>query len=476
MTTPIVISEEFIFDFQNDIGIDSSRTVLRKYHENFKNAFNLEGNYPIFLDTNILLNYYGMSKENKTKLKTFFEDKIGRIHLTQQIEKEFQRNRESAISDYFSTLNEIRTNYETDLQKGVKSKFKNLLESKIVEQDFPDIMDAIKKIYEELDVKLFSNDSLLNKVAENVKSSIDESKDLLFIDPILDVYSKFQRIPDLSATELEFLIKKYQEYLPLYKDAKETLQARLTFPGCGETKNTEKHGDFVIFHEILKYMKVNSSDAILLTRDVTKSDWLKKDRKPFIHYILKAFQMTDKTLYIFDATDLLQRISFDNIYKTDNSVTQNVHDDVDEYDEDDSTGFYRTRFLNIVLNVKEYFEKNSEDFSDFSLINDRSLLEQDLDIIALRKSGEKSGFLVYQCGSTKKGFQKNIQKRINSCDKFIDSNLADEAILCIVLTKKAYLSRLDRRMLESKSKIRIVIFFSKNLNDPTLELLSDFQV
>lgn len=471
MEEKLKISEDFIFDFENNIGIDASRIVLKKYHDNFQKAFTLEGEYPIFLDTNILLNYYGMSQENKKKLKSFFEDKVKRIHLTQQIEIEFQRNRESAISDYFQTLNEIKTNYENDLQKGIKNKFQNILQSKIVEQDFPEIRKAIEQIYQELDVKLFSNESLLDKVSENVKKSINESENLLFVDPILDVYSKFNRINDLSENELETLSKKYQEYLPIFKDAKESLKNRFTFPGCGESKTKDKEGDFIIFHEILKYMKENDSDAILLTRDVTKSDWLKKNREPFIHYILKAYQLSGHILYIFDATDLLQIISFDNIYKTDTSIIS-----LDDKENNQEETYFRNRFLNIVENVQNYFESTSEDFRHFEQISDRSFLDHDLDLIGQRKTGNKVGFLVYQCGSTKKGFQRNVQKRINSCNRFLSSNLADEAILCVILTKNSYLKRLDIENLDSEHPIRLMIFLSKNLDEPELKLLEDFEI
>jgi hypothetical protein len=417
-----------------------------------------------------------MSNENKKKLKKFFEEKSGKIHLTQQIEKEFQKNRESTITDYFKTLNEIRINYESDLQKGVKSKFNNLLQSKIVEQDFPEIMASIKKIYEELDSKLFSNDSLMDKITSDVEKSLDDNKSLIFVDPILDVYSKFNRVPDLSDGELIYLSNKYDEYLLAYKEAKESVKERLSFPGCGELKNTDKNGDFIIFHEILKFMKENTTDAILLTRDVTKSDWLKKNRQPFIHYILKVYQLTGQILYIFDATDLLQIISFENIYKTDNTIDDDLDDDFQEQIDEDPHDFYRRRFFKIVNSVKDYFERVIAELINFSIITERSSLEQDLDLIGYLKTSKRLGVLVYQCGSTRKSFQRNVQKRINACNKSMACNLCDESILAIVVNKKSYLQRFNYDLLESDYNVRIVIFYCRDFNEPQLEVIDDRRI
>ncbi|MBX2828243.1 MAG: hypothetical protein KTR22_08775 [Flavobacteriaceae bacterium] len=472
MGKEIKISKDFIFNFKNDIGIDMSRKVLKKYHENFSNAFELNDNYSIFLDTNILLNYYGMSNDNKEKLETFLKKKSKKTFLTQQIEKEFQRNRENTISDYFNTLNEIKSNFESDLQIGVKNKFQRLLESKIVEQDFPEIMSAIKGIYDELDTKLFSNDSLFEEVSKNVEKSIKDNENLLFIDPILDVFSNFQRTKDLSDEELNIVSEHYNYYLSDYKNAKESIKRRLTFPGCGEKKSSDKEGDFIIFHEIIKHMKENNSDAILLTRDVTKSDWLKQDRSPYIHYILKVYQLTGNLLYIFDATDLLKIISFENIYNTDEYVKSQSND------EDFSTKeFYKKRFLNLVSHVGTYF-LYEQNLANITLNENRSSLSDgiDLDLLGHKQDGKKLGILVYQCGSSKKGFQKNVQKRIDACNKFMGYNLGSECILSIVLAKKTYLTRLNYEELESKYDIRVSIFYCKNLDKPELELLSDIKL
>ena len=61
-------------------------------------------------------------------------------------------------------------------------------------------------------------------------------------------------------------------------------------------------------------MKQNNSDAIFLTTDTLRNDWISKDGEPFIHYIEKTFLNTGHNLYIFNAEKILNFISFENIY------------------------------------------------------------------------------------------------------------------------------------------------------------------
>ena len=133
----IKISEDFSFQIGKNVSINETNKILKEYHSKFSDAQEFKLNIPIFLDTNILLNYYGMSKLNKSDLKKFFKDNLKFIHITKQIEKEFQRNRISTIQDYFDELDKIRHNFKTDLKEGIKNKFNNLLQSKIVEMDYP---------------------------------------------------------------------------------------------------------------------------------------------------------------------------------------------------------------------------------------------------------------------------------------------------------------------------------------------------
>ena len=166
------ISASFSFNLEKDISIGETSQILKEYHSKFEDAFNLKTPLPIFLDTNILLNYYGMSIKDKAALKTFFQEKSNLIHLTEQIEKEFQRNRISTIQDYFDELRKIKTDFKSDLLEGIKNRFNNIFQSKIVEKDFPEILAAVKEIYTELNTKLLNNKDFEQQVYTEIDKTI----------------------------------------------------------------------------------------------------------------------------------------------------------------------------------------------------------------------------------------------------------------------------------------------------------------
>ena len=315
MTEEIKIDKDFSFDSSAHMSINSVKEALNKYSENFENAKNLNSNIPIFLDTNVLLNYYGMSSSEKTKLIEFLNEKSDVIIITKQIEKEFIRNRVSVINDYFSSLKKIKTVVEKDLINDIKNKFNSVLGNKILKEDYSDYWNLINNQLEKLNKELFEEDTAKSKLFDSIDEQIKVNKHIKIEDNVLDTYQNFTVTESLDENELTFLKSEYKRLLALYKDTKETVRWKLAFPGCGESKELDKaDGDFIIYHEILKYMKKNKTDAILLTNDVTKDDWISKKNEPFIHYIEKTYLNSNQNLYIFEAQRLLADISFENIY------------------------------------------------------------------------------------------------------------------------------------------------------------------
>ena len=90
---------------------------------------------------------------------------------------------------------------------------------------------------------------------------------------------------------------------------------KFTFPGCGDKKE-DPYGDFIIYHEIIKFLKTNNQDAVFLTNDVEKNDWLlrrKAELIPYTHYIINSFSLSENTLFIFHAKDKI-RVSYSPVY------------------------------------------------------------------------------------------------------------------------------------------------------------------
>ncbi|MBK7227218.1 MAG: hypothetical protein IPH96_18075 [Saprospiraceae bacterium] len=80
------INSEFSFDIERFVPIAVTQKALQKYSEGLKDAESLSNEIPIFLDTNVLLEYYKISFSERKEVKEFFLKNKGRIYLTHQIE------------------------------------------------------------------------------------------------------------------------------------------------------------------------------------------------------------------------------------------------------------------------------------------------------------------------------------------------------------------------------------------------------
>ena len=179
-----------------------------------------------------------------------------------------------------------------------------------------------------VDVDAQKIEKLQNGIKETVVRNINEEcekcckdADFEYNDPILEAISETNILPSLSNEEKDYIVELYKSLRAVY-DAKEgdLIRGDVTFPGSGDKEKpvdgpieeSVAWGDLYIYHEILNYMRKMNTDAVFLTRDVTKEDWLKKDKTPFVHYIINAYEMTGHLMYIMDADDYIP-LSFDSI-------------------------------------------------------------------------------------------------------------------------------------------------------------------
>ncbi|QYJ67719.1 hypothetical protein [Flavobacterium litorale] len=75
---------------------------------------------------------------------------------------------------------------------------------------------------------------------------------------------------------------------------------------------------------MIKFQYSSKKDTIFLTNDTTKNDWLlgnKHDLKPYTHYIINSFYLSNQTLYILNAKDKI-RISYDPIYTGEEEILE----------------------------------------------------------------------------------------------------------------------------------------------------------
>lgn len=328
-----LIGEGFCFRPENYFSAKLYHKALDEYNKSLNEAINLEGTCPIFLDTNVLLDFYKLSFTERDELLKFFEINKSRIWITSKIEEEFLKHRIDHIRNYLKSLDEFVNAYknikeELDrLKEGSIKGFDHYLENNIIlKNDYQDLRNELKTLNDSIKSKLtslFSDEDFEAKFIEKekriqeIRLRLEEQANIERQDPLLALVSEFNVTEQLNQQETEFLMKHFDSLRAEYEKCKgdNSQNWKFTFPGCGETKE-KPYGDFIIYHQILKFMKENDSNATFLTNDVQKNDWLYRNKTeliPYTHYITNSYVNTAKTLYIFQAKDKI-RISYDPVY------------------------------------------------------------------------------------------------------------------------------------------------------------------
>ena len=333
----IEINENFYFDTKKDISINITNQAIKKYSDNLEVASKLENNIPIFVDTNVLLDYYKISFSERAELYKFFEQNKKNIYITKQIEDEFLKHRIDHIRSYRKSLDEFVNAFKNikleieRLEKGEIKGFDHYLEeNKILKNDYQDlreeltaIRDDIKSdIAELIETKEYKNLILeKERKIEEIKNRLEGQTEIERNDKILEIFAEFKVVKSLTKDEKSFLKSQFDDLNKEYSKIKDdqNLNWKFTFPGCGENKN-DPYGDFFIYHEMLKFMYENNKDAVFLTNDIEKNDWLyrkKKELLPYTHYLTKTFVNTNQIIFIFQAKDKI-RVSYAAIYSDEN--------------------------------------------------------------------------------------------------------------------------------------------------------------
>lgn len=300
---------------RNILSISEYKKCLKIFASNFDQEISLKTDTPIFLDANVLLRYYSISFTAREKLFQFIKENNHRIILSSQVQLEFIKNREDVIQRFFEQVtNKIPKDFNSDLM----NKMNNFLEQhKVVLKDYPFVETGIKKNKNELE-------KLLTKLNETADQKKKEHIDLIVKDKFLELLDTCISYDSLSSEELDIIRKDFDA---LTKSVSaENLDAMFNkpynaFPGLGDVRNKPEDpcGDYIIFHEIMKYILNKKTNAIFLTFDNTKGDWMTKNKSPHIHYIQNMYANTGQILYIIDAERTLEEllnVSIDSLVST----------------------------------------------------------------------------------------------------------------------------------------------------------------
>lgn len=335
---PKAISEEFCFRTRPK-SVVKAKEALALYKKGIleKDRWLEEHSaQPFFLDTCVLLNLYDISSVERDAFVQFIQKNRQRMIIPSQVEREYMRHRIPRIRGFKGRVAGIKTEVLGFVDKllksheNIKGGLSGVLNRNIVKYGMPNVTAQFKGLLEQMEqseavrdqqkkYKEF-RDSVVAFIHEECDKSCKDA-DFEYEDPILEAISETIVLPSLSPEEKDFIVELYKRLRKAYEEKdSDSSRGDITFPGSGDdTKPVDgpieesvAWGDLYIYHEILNYMRIMNTDAVFLTRDVTKEDWLKKDKNPYVHYIINAYEMTGHLMYILDADDYIP-LSFDSI-------------------------------------------------------------------------------------------------------------------------------------------------------------------
>jgi hypothetical protein len=299
----IKIDSEFCFNPDLNFNLKNEKDIINKLNINYEAIAGIEGgNEPIFIDANIILEYYSSSISEKNKVMSFLKKYEKRIRLTNHNQKEILKNREKKIGDYISKVEKLKKSISEykqiiieklslEYQEIIQKDYKTLLKS-----DFPNTLKYLeegKRALQKVIDENFPEEDFKKALNEVELKDLSMYKTNMFYDDEILLY--LRNIPieeELGFDEISFIEKLANKL----KENKEI------FPGLKDLKKLEnKIGDFITFHELLKHVKKTQQDVIYLTNDTKKGDWIQENGKQIILFYRIVYHLTGHYIFIVDA-------------------------------------------------------------------------------------------------------------------------------------------------------------------------------
>lgn len=275
-----------------------------------KDASFLESDVIIVLDTNVLLYLYTLPARKRDGILKYISKNKNRVYFPGQVVVEYLKHRSNSINAAQKSLKNLVNELETIInelvisgRKTLSNKLDSFKQLVIIKNEMPSVVDKINAWSKSADESLEKVDLAKTDVLTELKEKVKEAEmasSSLTNDKVLETVCCAKHLEPLGIDEKEFLKNRYNLLLEQYNKEKDKI--RYAFPGCGDRKKIvdgfDPCGDFYIYHEILALMKEMDCDAMFITNDVTKSDWVMQDRHPFMHYLFDEFAHTGHMINI----------------------------------------------------------------------------------------------------------------------------------------------------------------------------------
>lgn len=202
-------------------------------------------------DTNVLLDIYRLDPEYSAKVISLIEHYKERIKIPYHVAEEYHENLIETLVGHQDKLRKAKSLLEFERFKQVViDHLKDYLPIKTINDFTSKLKSQLNRFNKELTKQeMFLSDELKNCSTQRRLSD-------LLSDLILD------KLPQEKITEIENegAIRYDKKIPPGYRD---------------DDKSSNKYGDLIIWHEILKYAHENDVSIIFISRDL-KEDWYDK--------------------------------------------------------------------------------------------------------------------------------------------------------------------------------------------------------
>ena len=310
-------------------SVASANTALKAYTTGIQERdewVDEENKMPIFLDTCVLLNLYDISETERVEFIKFIQKNKDRIYISSQVQREYNRRRVLSVkgfkdrvdktkNDILTTLSKLASMYKTE-----KDGVTNLVNRNLIKYGMPQVVSKLRELEDFLKQPAYNADlqdkfkQCIDYVNQHIEEECEQcwkNADFEYVDPVQEAIVEAKLLPSLSENEQKYIVDLYKSLRAAYdaqKPGSKELET-ITFPGSGDKdkivdgpiEESVAWGDLYIYHEMLRFMKENNTDVVFMTRDVTKEDWIKKDHRAYVHYIVNAYEMTGHLMYILDA-------------------------------------------------------------------------------------------------------------------------------------------------------------------------------
>lgn len=289
-------------------------------------------NNPVFLDTNVLLGYYQMPLVARPIFYQWLLDIQG--YVPDQVQREFRRHAKPLQQVHRRHLkNPVAVE---QLEQSAIALQTYLHEQAGLLQAYPSWHQALEETLSEAH-QLIKLSQLYNQ------EYLQQGHFILRQANKHNLVKVLHTLAPLKKKEFKQLKKEFnqaaahalQENNTGFDDAVAAYQYRNphhVFPGLGDVlhKRQNPYGDYLIYHEILKWAAQNKGEEpiLFLTDDSTKGDWLNARGEAYEHYQQHFLEQTGRILHIHAARPLLEQ--WLNINTTTLLLPKEAQEDVKE--------------------------------------------------------------------------------------------------------------------------------------------------